>query len=99
MTRSLSKLTIIALATMTLGGAAAYAQTPAPAKCGIETWSADKMMYVTVPCTGEDQNGQTASAPGATKCGPEAWSSEKMMYVGTPCPAGLTYENPAGPKQ
>ena len=100
MTRSLSKLTIIALAAMSLGTAAANAQTSAPAKCGIETWSADKMTYVTVPCTGdEQQNGQTASAPGAAKCGPETWSSEKMAYVGVPCPAGLTYENPAGPKQ
>jgi hypothetical protein len=48
--RSLSSLTIIMLATVTLGAAAGYAQTTPPSNCGIETWSSDKMTYVTVPC-------------------------------------------------
>jgi hypothetical protein len=100
MTRSFSNLTIAVLASLTLGAAVGHAQTAPQAKCGVETWSTDKMTYVTVPCAGgQEQNGQTASAPGAkapaaANCGVETWSTDKMAYVGTPCPAGLTYENP-----
>jgi len=97
--RSLSSLTIILLTTVTLGAAAGYAQTTPPANCGVETWSTDKMAYVTVPCAGgQDQNSQTAKAPASSteKCGVETWSTDKMAYVGTPCAAGTTYENPAG---
>jgi len=78
-----------------------YAQAPsqAPANCGIETWSTDKMMYVTTPCTGAAPAGQEAKAPGAAKsatpCGIETWDTDKMMYVGTPCAATTTYENPS----
>ena len=54
MTHSLS--TLIALATLTLGATAVYAQTtapaPAPSNCGMETWSTDKMTYVGTPCPG-----------------------------------------------
>ena len=101
MTRSLSAL--IALATLTLGATAVYAQTPppAPSNCGTETWSTDKMMYVTVPCSGGGAADQ-AQAPNGQKapaCGPETWSTDKMMYVGTPCPGGITYENPSAPAQ
>ena len=51
MTRLNSTLTIIALASLTLG-AAAQAQTtpPSPSNCGVETWSTDKMAYVGTPC-------------------------------------------------
>ncbi|HEX9557423.1 MAG TPA: hypothetical protein VF991_13070 [Reyranella sp.] len=96
--RSLSSLTIILLTTVTVGAAASYAQTTPPSNCGVETWSTDKMAYVTVPCAGgQEQNSQTAKAPGSSteKCGIETWSTDKMAYVGTPCPAGITYENPA----
>jgi hypothetical protein len=95
--RSLSSLTIILLAGVTLGAAAGYAQTTPPANCGVETWSTDKMAYVTVPCAGgPEQNSQTAKAPGPStaKCGVETWSTDQMAYVGTPCPAVTTYENP-----
>jgi hypothetical protein len=98
--RSFSKLAIVTLATMTVGAAVAYAQTatpPAPSNCGVETWSTDKMAYVTVPCTGGEAAGnQTAKAPGPQNCGIETYSVDKQAYVGTPCPAGTTYENPAG---
>jgi hypothetical protein len=98
MTRSISTLTIIVLASLTLGTAAHAQTTPtSPANCGVETWSTDKMTYVSVPCTGEQPSGQTANAPAAASCGVETWSTDKMMYVGTPCPAGITYENPASP--
>jgi hypothetical protein len=84
-----------------LGATAVYAQTtaPAPSNCGVETWSTDKMMYVTVPCGGGDQAQAPANGQKAPACGPETWSTDKMTYVGTPCPGGLTYENPAGPPQ
>jgi hypothetical protein len=104
MTRSLANLTMIALATLTLGAAAVHAQTtpPAPSNCGVETWSTDKMTYVTVPCNSTSaapQAGQTANSTKAPDCGPETWSTDKMMYVGTPCPGGITYENPSSPPQ
>jgi hypothetical protein len=100
MTRSLSTLAIIAFAGLTLSAAAGHAQTAAPPPCGVETWSTDKMTYVTVPRTGgsEGQTGQTPKAPGtpgASNCGVETWSTDKMAYVGTPCSAGTTYENPS----
>jgi hypothetical protein len=103
MTRSFSNLTIIALAALTLGAAVAHAQTtpPAPSNCGVETWSTDKMTYVTVPCNGGAAADQ-AQAPNGQKapaCGPETWSTDKMTYVGTPCPGGITYENPGAPQQ
>lgn len=97
MTRLLSNITVVALAAFTFGAAvAAYAQTPAPANCGVETWSTDKMTYVTTPCAGgqEQAAGQSTKAP--ESCGPETWSTDKMTYVGAPCSAGTTYENPTG---
>jgi hypothetical protein len=104
MTRSLS--TLIALATLTLGATAVYAQTtapaPAPSNCGMETWSTDKMTYVTVPCNSSGTAADQAQAPNGQKappCGPETWDTAKMMYVGTPCPGGITYENPSAPPQ
>lgn len=103
-TRSLS--TLIALASLTLGATAVYAQTsapaPAPSNCGMETWSTDKMTYVTVPCNSAgaaDQAQVPANGQKAAPCGPETWSTDKMTYVGTPCPGGLTYENPSSPPQ
>ena len=104
MTRSFSTLTIIALAALTLGAAVAHAQTtpPAPSNCGVETWSTDKMAYVSVPCNGgaaADQAQAPANGQKAPSCGPETWSTDKMMYVGTPCPGGITYENPSAPPQ
>ena len=51
MTRSISTLTIIVLASLTLGTAAHAQTTPtSPANCGVETWSTDKMAYVGTPC-------------------------------------------------
>jgi len=97
--RSFSKFAAIALATLTLGAATVHAQTaaqPAQPNCGVETWSTDKMMYVTTPCPGGTAaSGQTAAAPGSSNCGVETWSTDKMMYVTTPCAHGTTYENPS----
>ncbi len=104
MTRSFS--TLIALATLTLGAAAVHAQTtaptPAPSNCGMETWSTDKMTYVTVPCNSAGAAEQAQAPTNGQKpapCGPETWSTDKMTYVGTPCPGGITYENPSSPPQ
>jgi hypothetical protein len=84
MTRSIS--TLIALATLTLGATAVYAQTtapaPAPSNCGMETWSTDKMTYVTVPCNSSGTAADQAQAPNGQKappCGPETWDTAKMM--------------------
>ena len=98
--RSFSTFATIALATLTLGAATVYAQTaaqPSPSNCGVETWSTDKMAYVTVPCPGGTATtGQTAAAPGSSgNCGVETWSTDKMTYVTTPCAHGTTYENPS----
>jgi len=96
--RATSTLTMAVIAGLTLGAAAGYAQnkSEAPA-CGVETWSTDKMTYVTSPCTGDQD--QTHAAAGsakapATNCGPETWSTDKMTYVASPCVAGTTEENP-----
>jgi hypothetical protein len=100
--RSLAKLTVVALAGLTLGAAAAYAQsTPqSPSNCGIETWSTDKQTYVTAPCTGgggqaavSGQSGQSGGS--AANCGIETWSTDQQTYVTTPCVGGTTYENPS----
>ena len=61
---SFSKFAAIALATVTLGAATVYGQTaaqPAQPNCGVETWSTDKMMYVTTPCA----HGTTYENPSA----------------------------------
>lgn len=87
MSHSTSTLTIAVIAALTLGAAAAHAQTKAAPKCGVETWSTDQMAYVVSPCAGDtDQTvGQTATAPGTAKvdpnCGPETWSTDQMAYV------------------
>ena len=95
--RAFGKLTIVALAALTFGAAAAYAQTNNQT-CGIETWSTDKQSYVTVPCTGAGQavSGSTAQSGGSAtaNCGIETWSTDKQTYVTTPCTGGTTYENP-----
>jgi hypothetical protein len=98
MLRSTSTLTIALLAGLTVSAAAGFAQTKTDtANCGVETWSTDKMTYVTSPCSGEQ--GQTRAAAGTaktptTECGPEVWSTDKMTYVAPPCVAGITEENP-----
>ena len=92
-------LMIAACVASTLGAVASvHAQTASPSNCGVETWSTDKMAYVTVPCaSGVEQAGsQTAKASGSPNCGIETYSVDKQAYVSTPCPAGTTYENPAG---
>src|ERR1700753_160291 len=89
-----SKLAAIALGCLTVGTAFAPAPWQAQTSWSNETWSADKMAYVTVPCT--NGLGQAASKGAATaNCGIETWSTDKQMYVGTPCPGGTTYENPS----
>ena len=104
MIRTLKTLTIVACWSLAMGVVAAHAQTAAApsSNCGMETWSTDKMTYVTVPCasTSAQPQGQTAKAPArAAKtedCGVETWSTDKMTYVSTPCVAGTTDVNPAG---
>jgi hypothetical protein len=84
MTRTLSILGVALVGVSILSVVAVQAQTKAPAaaKCGVETWSTDKMSYVNVPCAGQEEpvatSGQTAKAPGAEKCGVETWSTDKM---------------------
>ena len=70
----------------------AGAQT-APAKCGVETWSAAEMRYVTTPCASQT----TKTSEGKASCGVETWSAADMRYVSTPCAAQAT--NTADSKQ
>jgi hypothetical protein len=60
----------------------AGAQTTPP-KCGVETWSAADMRYVSTPCASET----TKTSDGKTACGVETWSAADMRYVSTPCTA------------
>ena len=59
--RTLATRTFVTLATLTLAAAASHAQSPSAAKCGVETWSTDKMTYVSTPCA----DGQETSGPAA----------------------------------
>ena len=92
--RALVTLTIVPLTALTLC-AAAFAQTAQQqSTCGIETWSTDKMTYITIPCTESQQVGQASAKGASAKCGVETWSTDKMTYETTPCAAGTTEENP-----
>jgi len=94
--RTFFNLTIVPLTALTLV-AAAHAQTAQQqSTCGIETWSTDKMTYVTIPCTESQQVGQAPAKNANAKCGVETWSTDKMTYETTPCSAGTTEENPGG---
>ena len=91
--RTFFNLTIVPLTALTLV-AAAHAQTTQQQACGVETWSTDKMTYVTIPCTENQQISQAPAKNANAKCGVETWSTDKMTYETTPCPAGTTEENP-----
>ena len=95
--RTLFNLTIIPLTALTLV-ATAHAQTTQQQACGVETRSTDKMTYVTIPCTENQQVGQAPAKNANAKCGVETWSTDKMTYETTPCAAGTTEENPGGTK-
>ena len=102
--RMLTTLTVVTFTAMTLGVISAQAQTTAQPACGIETWSSDKMTYVTTPCTHDQLNPQTGqaqkqAAPNNANCGVETWSTDKMAYVSTPCSHSTTYENPGSAQQ
>ena len=78
--RTLFNLTIVPLAALTLV-AAAHAQTAQQqSTCGVETWSTDKMTYVNIPCTENQQVGQAPAKNANAKCGVETWSTDKMAY-------------------
>ena len=100
--RMLTALTAFTVAALTLGAVATQAQTTQPA-CGVETWSTDKMAYVTTPCAGDQaqQADQTKkpTGPNNANCGVETWSTDKMAYVSTPCSHTTTYENPGSAQQ
>ena len=92
--RSLTKLTVVALAALALGMGAGHAQTKSQKGCGIETWNTATMHYESMPCTGQEQTTQDAKQPNtasgtakssAAKCGVETWSTDKMAYETTPC--------------
>jgi hypothetical protein len=93
--RTLTKLTVVTLAALTLGMGAGYAQTKSQQKsCGIETWNTATMHYESMPCTGQEPTTQDAKQPttssgtaksNAAKCGVETWSTDKMAYETTPC--------------
>ena len=94
--RTLFNLTIVPLTALTLVAAAHAQTTQQQATCGVETWSTDKMTYITIPCTENQQVGQAPATNANAKCGVETWSTDKMTYETTPCSAGTTEENPGG---
>ena len=96
--RTLCNLTIVPLAALTLVAAAHAQTTQQQATCGMETWSTDKMTYITIPCTENQPVGQAPAKNASAKCGVETWSTDKMTYETTPCAAGTTEENPGGTK-
>lgn len=61
---TLAVRTIVTLATLTLAATASHAQSTSPAKCGIETWSTEKMSYVSTPCA-DGQETPARSSRGA----------------------------------
>jgi len=93
--RALVILTIVPLAALTLGTAALAQTAQQQSTCGVETWSTDKMTYVTMPCTESQQVGQAPAKNANAKCGVETWSTDKMTYETTPCASG-TEQNPGG---
>ena len=74
-----SVITMAALAIAT----GSQAQTPAPAACGTEVYSAADQKYVGVPCPAATQNAAGTNTP----CGPEVYSAADQRYVGVPCTA------------
>lgn len=104
MTRPLLALVSVASSALFAGAFPAHAQSSSGSGCGTETWSTDKMAYVSVPCAGGQEtasapSGPGAKAPAASGCGVETWSTDKMAYVMSPCAAGLTEENPGASKK
>ena len=91
--RSLTTLTVVTLAALTLGIGAGQAQTKSQQGCGVETWNTATMHYETMPCTGQEpttQDAKQANPAGSAKsntakCGVETWSTDKMAYEMTPC--------------
>ncbi len=97
MTRPLLTLVSVMSSALLVGALSAQAQSSGSG-CGPEAWSTDKMTYVGVPCTGDQQTASTSKpaekSPAAATCGVETWATDKMTYVTQPCAAGLTEENP-----
>ena len=89
--RTLTSLTVAALAALTLGIGAAHAQTKSQQTCGVEVWNTEKMHYETMPCSGQEPTTQDAKSnpnkgkTNAAKCGVETWNTDKMTYEMTPC--------------
>ena len=92
-TQTLAALTVVTLATLTLGIGAGQAQTKSQQSCGVETWNTATMHYETMPCSGQEpatQDAKQANPSGSAKsntakCGVETWSTDKMTYEMTPC--------------
>jgi hypothetical protein len=64
-------------------------------KCGAETWSTDKMMYVDVPCVGAEASQQgTVGAAAPTVNGPNS-----TTYTGAEMRQGGAYAYGAQPQQ
>ena len=83
--------------------ATATAQTPSG--CGIETWSTDKMTYVTAPCTAGEVGtaGPTAGAPSSSSMTKAEMKqgTYKQPVPSQPVSAGPNYatmaDQPCGP--
>ena len=103
MTRAQTLVVTTALAAI-LPLASAMAQTGGNpgTKCGPETWSTDKMMYVDVPCIGaeaaQQQGTVGATAPSVTGTNSTTYTKAQMKdgeYYGQPMPSQAVATGPS----
>jgi hypothetical protein len=99
MTRTQTLLVATAAFAVSLGSAMAQTGGAAGTKCGPETWSTDKMMYVNVPCLGGETSGGTVGAAAPSVQGTNSTTITKQeMKQGTYYPAPMqTQAVTAGP--
>ncbi len=92
MTRAQKLLVTTALvAVIPLASAMAQTGGVAGTKCGPETWSTDKMMYVGVPCVGVEAAQQQRTIGAA---GPTTYGSNSTTYTKAQMKQGDYYTQP-----
>ncbi len=82
--RSLSTVTITSIAAMTLRSIAGHAQTAPSAQCGVETWSTDKMTYVSTPCADGETTVEKAKAGEPAVSGTAAYCAALVKRYDAP---------------
>ena len=94
-------VTTVLAAVLPLASAMAQTGGNPNTKCGAETWSTDKMMYVDVPCVGaqSDQQGTVgAAAPSVSGTNSTTYTKAQMKqgtYYDQPMPAQAVSVGPS----